>query len=891
MDTYLDPSLGGPLAFLDSSTQLHAPSDPSNQPLNAFDYDSWLNPVSAPPYDGSQGLSVAHSAPQVGPLGLDGRGSLSSAHFGVHLHPETRASPKSNSAPLSPLSPAVHSSASTHLPFAAQEYPDGMFHPRSNLASQSYSHPSPSSLASAHSEPSTESMSIAMYDRRVGEMLPSPGGGGSSRELVGDYSASLRSLRNHSTSSSTSGASSAAKPSRSPSTHGNALVPIARQGAQSRGAPAANPQSPLRSSQGRSPPTTRSRGPRVPQADESVPEAALHLLRLALPTGSTGSAATNTTGDDDRSCDEDAEGESDDTSIHSTDLKALSKLFPDVNVEPVPFETTVWNHSEGQPPLHVQRGGGPGSRRPSAASSAASARVRQHNPARAQREASVASVRSRIGSDAPSTSTPAASVQSSSTSGPAAAVGRRSQARGRKTGTPSQADGEANVDAGADSDGGASGGEYQEGDAYEDGEATDTGKGKGKKKLGKGVAARGKGKATKRASTAAEDPPPAKRARVVNGRAVTVSAPRKPRRQAYIPPNLSNRTFPPELEISPNFPRFYRSFPISSAIPPESYVLQIPGSSSASQTAGTPQGSVGSAQGLSLDVLPTPPTPIYEQHFGFPSHSPYSTGHSPPLASTSSAGSNTLPNISVDVHGAFVIHDEPHAHSHPHSHVNTHVHPHYSASSYSSSPYSLPVHPTSSHDMAPPPILQPPPIPPPNSTGPFAHLHLMNPPADSRWNKAGDPFNLYYPRFVKGSADDKCGLCPICAESPERGGEGEQKWLKLKNSSYVYHMSYAHGLSNVTGLPFSPPVELRNVDLPHHSKDTRAQMTEGRCHKCDDWIPLLSVKNIDAIVPELIWWKHAKKCHGDTTIPGERDPYVVDELYNFVLSRKNDSTY
>jgi hypothetical protein len=25
--------------------------------------------------------------------------------------------------------------------------------------------------------------------------------------------------------------------------------------------------------------------------------------------------------------------------------------------------------------------------------------------------------------------------------------------------------------------------------------------------------------------------------------------------------------------------------------------------------------------------------------------------------------------------------------------------------------------------------------------------------------------------------------------------------------------------------------------------------------QCDEWIPLLSVKNIDAIIPELIWWK------------------------------------
>lgn len=33
---------------------------------------------------------------------------------------------------------------------------------------------------------------------------------------------------------------------------------------------------------------------------------------------------------------------------------------------------------------------------------------------------------------------------------------------------------------------------------------------------------------------------------------------------------------------------------------------------------------------------------------------------------------------------------------------------------------------------------------------------------------------------------------------------------QLKNSAYSYHMSYAHGISNVTGLPFSPPTSTRS---------------------------------------------------------------------------------
>lgn len=45
--------------------------------------------------------------------------------------------------------------------------------------------------------------------------------------------------------------------------------------------------------------------------------------------------------------------------------------------------------------------------------------------------------------------------------------------------------------------------------------------------------------------------------------------------------------------------------------------------------------------------------------------------------------------------------------------------------------------------------------------------------------------------------------------------------------------------------------------------------------QCQQWIPLLSVKNIDAIVPELIWWKVSPlvfPCHStvlvDWSIPG-----------------------
>ena len=52
--------------------------------------------------------------------------------------------------------------------------------------------------------------------------------------------------------------------------------------------------------------------------------------------------------------------------------------------------------------------------------------------------------------------------------------------------------------------------------------------------------------------------------------------------------------------------------------------------------------------------------------------------------------------------------------------------------------------------------------------------------ANAKWNAASaEPTNLYHPRFVTGTSDEKAGACPICIEPTERGGEGVAKWLKV----------------------------------------------------------------------------------------------------------------
>jgi hypothetical protein len=45
-------------------------------------------------------------------------------------------------------------------------------------------------------------------------------------------------------------------------------------------------------------------------------------------------------------------------------------------------------------------------------------------------------------------------------------------------------------------------------------------------------------------------------------------------------------------------------------------------------------------------------------------------------------------------------------------------------------------------------------------------------------------YDLYTPRFTKGVGRTKEGICPICFESKERGGEGRVEWLSMKFSAY-----------------------------------------------------------------------------------------------------------
>lgn len=111
-----------------------------------------------------------------------------------------------------------------------------------------------------------------------------------------------------------------------------------------------------------------------------------------------------------------------------------------------------------------------------------------------------------------------------------------------------------------------------------------------------------------------------------------------------------------------------------------------------------------------------------------------------------------------------------------------------------------------------------------------------------------DAFDLYHPRYHRGTAMAKEGLCPICYDSQPNGMMS--CWFKTKISAYLYHLVVQHGVSSHTGRPFDPPLEIREVSTgaATDSANERATMLQGHCHACRQWIDLQSVKSVDVKV-------------------------------------------
>ncbi|KAF9565451.1 hypothetical protein CPC08DRAFT_659349 [Agrocybe pediades] len=152
------------------------------------------------------------------------------------------------------------------------------------------------------------------------------------------------------------------------------------------------------------------------------------------------------------------------------------------------------------------------------------------------------------------------------------------------------------------------------------------------------------------------------------------------------------------------------------------------------------------------------------------------------------------------------------------------------------------------------------------------------------YNRPRSPLDLYTPRFVKGRGTDKVGLCPICVEPPERGGEKKKLWLAMKFSAFNYHMQYAHGISACTGRPFSPPTAFRIVPRPNPGKNEKTRIQQGKCHRCHKWIAVEGIKDMESKVKELYWWKHAATCHHDLSIEGDTHYYEEDAIFAKIQS-------
>lgn len=744
MDQYLDPTLSGSLGFLDAPIHLE-PASTSNfsgpsHAAGVLDFDQWLNPTSAATYETHGGLSGASASSAAGPLSHDARdlplqqGSYPLATAEFHAYP-------------SPVQPGVYATVS---PSTRNAIHHGPIMPAGHLGSPCQAAYQgnvlqPEASGSLCAGPKRHTVAHGMHAPRTSLQASPP-------SAVGPDPASY---------SIAAYGSPKAKPSLAlvaPRSH------MTRSVAQSAQQQYMAYQSPPVSPAGarRSPRTSLGQGGRVHQPDESVPEAALHLLRLAQPDGSVASAASTSTkagGDDLTSIDDELEARSDDTSIHSAEMqnKSLAKaLFGHEQAVPqhAQLETRIWQHNPDQPPLHVQRGGGPNSPRPSVASSIASTfGPRQDSAGQTQRAGSVYSSHSRAASEAPSIG----SVSHGSPA-PQQQPARRTSARVRQL------------------RGSTAGSVSLPEPVYMD-EAEEAGESpassdlrsstRGSRPAKRDLLAEGRNKAP------AKRPRPAKRKENPS----EPLPPRKARRQVFLPPTLEQRTLAPGVEPHPDFPRFYRKFPVSSAFHPECFVVRPPTGSRSLPRPPRPQPAPATPMSVYGDATFAPaamycesPNVLASTSMGLPgipieAASPFSVYNLPPaatepnFASTLGAGPSSGfsqdHQLSQDSHGG-----------------STSIGAGLISPKASSSLPLTPVSASPSGSIGPGGL--------PMISGPNGVM-IMQPPADAKWNKVSDPLNLYWPRFIKGAGDEKCGLCPICAEPPERGGDGEQKWFKVRH--------------------------------------------------------------------------------------------------------------
>lgn len=204
--------------------------------------------------------------------------------------------------------------------------------------------------------------------------------------------------------------------------------------------------------------------------------------------------------------------------------------------------------------------------------------------------------------------------------------------------------------------------------------------------------------------------------------------------------------------------------------------------------------------------------------------------------------------------------------------------------------------------------------------------------------------DLYTPRFVKGKGVEKVGICPICIEPPSRGGEKKKLWLAMKFSAFKWYvvlvvsspsilknrlstfseylyisttcfshsfkLSYAirsryattlpssllffvvsraqsAGISASTGRPFSPPTAFRTTPRINPGKKEKLQIQQGKCHKCQKWIAVEGIKDMESKVTSSLTFRctYTDKSHCVLIGQGTILVRIIPRIYLMVFAR------
>ncbi|GAA5830427.1 hypothetical protein JCM3766R1_002714 [Sporobolomyces carnicolor] len=145
----------------------------------------------------------------------------------------------------------------------------------------------------------------------------------------------------------------------------------------------------------------------------------------------------------------------------------------------------------------------------------------------------------------------------------------------------------------------------------------------------------------------------------------------------------------------------------------------------------------------------------------------------------------------------------------------------------------------------------------PSPLSTISSSHFDRPPARSEPRPRRQPLRShddeFTPAWVRGQGLDKEGYCSRCQE---------EQWFKLKDGSYWYHRTFVHGISSISGRPFSNPIETRCAT----SGDRGDAHLEGFCRTCLDWHAFETYRS-NRSASRVLWYRHAHSCHKQTPIP------------------------